>query len=178
MHTHGTKFDRQKWWREADRYLSWRSAFNGQPTSALPSMPYLYCVIWTLACWLCGKFLTVERIDAHSWNKVLRTEVMERIWYIDTKVGGVHTTDNRLQLSQVCLYCVIWALVCWWFYKILNHERIDAHFVHLHVTRYLVWAIEYLACRIRSVLRRLNIFVVGFGIIGKEECVWVYHWRR
>ena len=39
-----------------------------------PSELCLYCVIWALACWLCGKFLSSERIDAHSLNKVLQTE--------------------------------------------------------------------------------------------------------
>ena len=30
---------------------------------------------------------------------------------MDTKVVGVHTTDSRLQSSQLCLYCVVlWAL--------------------------------------------------------------------
>ena len=31
---------------------------------------------------------------------------------IDTKVGGVHSTDGRQQPSEICLYCVIRALVC------------------------------------------------------------------
>ena len=31
---------------------------------------------------------------------------------MDTKVGGVHSTDGRQQPSKMCLYCVIWALVC------------------------------------------------------------------
>ena len=30
------------------------------------------CEIWALACWLCGKILTSERIDGHSWNKFSR----------------------------------------------------------------------------------------------------------
>ena len=31
---------------------------------------------------------------------------------IDTKLGGVHLTDIRLQLSQLCLQLMIWALTC------------------------------------------------------------------
>ena len=31
---------------------------------------------------------------------------------VDTKVGVVLFRDSRLQLSQLCLLCVIWALAC------------------------------------------------------------------
>ena len=56
------------------------------------SLLCLYCVIWALACLLCGKFLTSKLIDEHSWNKLLQTKGMESE-PIETKVGGVHSTD-------------------------------------------------------------------------------------
>ena len=31
---------------------------------------------------------------------------------IDTNLGGVHSTDSRLQPSQLCLQLIIWALAC------------------------------------------------------------------
>ena len=46
---------------------------------------------------------------------------------IDTKVGDVHSTDSRQQPSQLCLYCVMWALACRLCSKFLISERIDAH---------------------------------------------------
>ena len=30
----------------------------------------IYCMIWAKACWVCGESLTLELIDAHSWNNV------------------------------------------------------------------------------------------------------------
>ena len=136
-----------------------------------PSQMCLLLLIWALVCWLCGKFLSLERIDGQSWNKVYQTEVMERScryltwrcvfdgrlttalqimplvydmgtgllimlyitkswhWWklmkqslayrgdgeelIDTKLGGVHSTDSRLQPSHLCLLLLICALACW-----------------------------------------------------------------
>ena len=31
---------------------------------------------------------------------------------IDTKLGGVHSTDSQLQLSNLFLQLMIWALAC------------------------------------------------------------------
>ena len=43
---------------------------------------------------------------------------------INTKLGGVHSTDSRLQPTQVCLQRIRWTLArC----KFLNLERIDGH---------------------------------------------------
>ena len=50
-----------------------------------PSQVSLYYVIWALPC---GKIPSSERIDAHSWNKVYQTEMIE------IKVWGVHSTDS------------------------------------------------------------------------------------
>ena len=41
-----------------------------------PSQACLYCVIWGLCLLI---ILNSEWINAHSWNKVKQTEVMERI---------------------------------------------------------------------------------------------------
>ena len=44
---------------------------------------------------------------------------------IDTKVGGMDSTDSQLRPSKVCLMRVIWAYA--WCIKVLTTERIDAH---------------------------------------------------
>ena len=41
---------------------------------------------------------------------------------IDTKFDGVHSTDNDLRPSKICLYSVIWALGCSLCGKILTLE--------------------------------------------------------
>ena len=46
---------------------------------------------------------------------------------IDTKIGGVLSTDSRLQPSQLCLQRTIWVLACWLCGKIPTLERIDTH---------------------------------------------------
>ena len=53
-------------------------------------------MIWVLVC---GKILTHERIHTHSWDEVYQTADREEL--IDTKVGGVHSTENVIQLSKV-----------------------------------------------------------------------------
>ena len=40
MHTHGTKFSRQRWWRVVDGHQSWVCAFYGQPTNYVSSVWY------------------------------------------------------------------------------------------------------------------------------------------
>ena len=35
-----------------------------------PAQICLQCMIWAKACRVCGKYQTLELIDAHSWNKV------------------------------------------------------------------------------------------------------------
>ena len=44
---------------------------------------------------------------------------------IDIKLGGVHSTDSRLLPFKAIIQCLIWALACLLFGKILNLERID-----------------------------------------------------
>ena len=46
---------------------------------------------------------------------------------LDTKVGGVLSTDKVCWLSQVCLQCAILALACSLCVKSLTLQRIDAH---------------------------------------------------
>ena len=96
-------FNRQRWWRGADYFTDSRLQ---------PFQICLQCMSWPMSCWLCCKLLNLERIDAHTWNKVYQTEVMERSW-LDTKFGGVHLMDSPLQPSQLCLQPMIWAIVCW-----------------------------------------------------------------
>ena len=95
MHTHGTKFSRQRWWRGAGRPLRWGFAFDGQPT-VLPSMP-LVCDkrlsllimrwnsnFWTECCTLMEESLSVRG----DWEKV-----------VDTKVGGLHSMVRTVDCS-------------------------------------------------------------------------------
>ena len=87
MHTKGTKFHRQRWRRVADRHQSWGCAFDGQPTMALPIMP-----LWAKACWVCWKNQTLERIDAHLWNKFSR----QRWWRgVDRHQGRACAFDGQ-----------------------------------------------------------------------------------
>ena len=46
---------------------------------------------------------------------------------IDTKLGGVLSTDNRLQPSKAILQCLIWALAFLLCGKILSLDLIDEH---------------------------------------------------
>ena len=91
MHTHGTKFSRQRICRGADRNQSWRCAFDEQPTKALQSMPLL-CKI--------GHRRQIMRENSNFLTD--RCTLMEQsledredgVELIDTKVGGVHSTDK------------------------------------------------------------------------------------
>ena len=87
-------------WRGTDRHQSWACAFDGQPTTALPNMP--------LACDMGICLLIMREISNFSTGRCTLLE--QSLAYrgdgeemTDTKVGGVHSTDSRLQPSKVSL---------------------------------------------------------------------------
>ena len=183
MHSHGTKFRRQRWLRGIDRHQSWGCAFDGQPTTALPIMPLLCdmglslltmqensnfwkdrCTLmeqslqievmarnWCHQSWWCafdgqpttalssipllcdmGLSLLIMQQNSNFWTDLCTlmkqsiANISDGEELIDTKVGGVRSTDKDLRPSQLCLYWVIWALACWLCGKILTSEWIDA----------------------------------------------------
>ena len=160
MHTHKTKFDRQSWWRGADRHSTWRCKFDGQPTKALPSLPPVHNM--GLGCWLGNKIHILNgskhthgtKFNRQRWWKganrhqtwwsafygqlttalptaydmctdlLIRREI-SKSWtdrwtlteqsrgdgekLIDSNLGDMHSTDSRKQPSLVCLQLTIWA---------------------------------------------------------------------
>ena len=97
MHTDGTKFIRQRWWGGADWHQSRRCEFDGQRTTFLPIMPP--------ASDLGTGLLILRKISISCTNQWTHMEQSladrgDGEDLIDTKVLGVHTTDNKLQPSQ------------------------------------------------------------------------------
>ena len=92
MHTHGRKFSRQRGWKGDDRHLSWRFAFDGQPITALPSMPLAFDMGHSLLIMLENSNYWTDRCTLMEQSLADRGDGKEMI---DTKVGGVHSTDSR-----------------------------------------------------------------------------------
>ena len=98
MHTHETKYSSQKIWRGADRHQRWRCAFDGQPTKALRIIPLLRDI---------GHSLLIVRENSNFWTDrctLMEQSLSDRVdgeELIDTKVGGVHSTDSWWHPSQV-----------------------------------------------------------------------------
>ena len=104
MHTHGTKFSRQRIWRGTDRHKSWRCAFDRQPIKALQSMPLLCDT---------GHSLLIMRKNSNFCTDqcILMEQSLADRGYVEkliiTKAGGVHSTESRQKPSKLCLYYVI-----------------------------------------------------------------------
>ena len=121
MHTHATKFNRQRLWRGTDRHQTWGCALNGQRSTVLPSIPLVHDL---------DSSLVIVRWNSKSWTD--RCTLMEQSLadrgdgenLIYSKPRGVHSTDSRLHPSQLCLKRMIWALACWLCGEILNSERL------------------------------------------------------
>ena len=79
MDTHGTNFSRQRWWNGDDRHQTWGCAIDGQPTTALSTMPPAYDMGSGLL--IMRKILNLERIDGLTWKKVFR----QRCWRGDNR---------------------------------------------------------------------------------------------
>ena len=97
---HGTKYSRQRWWRGADRRQIWGCAFNGQPTTALPSM-LLACDMGM--CLLIMQYNSNFGTDRLTLMELSLADRGDRKELIDTKVGGVRSTYSQLQPSKLCL---------------------------------------------------------------------------
>ena len=101
-----------------------RCAFDGQPTTALPSIPPGSDMD---TCLLIMRYISKSWLHRCTHMEQSLADSGDGEESIHTKPGSVHFMDNRLQPSQLCLQLLIWALSCWLCSRFLNLERIDAH---------------------------------------------------